>query len=218
MIAVVDYGAGNLASVVNALERIGAPVTITRDPHVIRSADGVIVPGVGAAADTMKHLTDLDLTGVIKDVIDAETPYLGICMGMQVLLTRSLEGGEHRCLDVIPGSVRRLPAGLPIPHMGWNQLHFTGDHPLFEGIPDESDFYFVHSYYVDPEDPVWSGGVTEYGTTFVSAVCRGNLMGTQFHPEKSGQWGLKLLENFVSIVSNKSVSRALAADARHSSD
>lgn len=218
MIAVVDYGAGNLASVVNALERIGAPVTITRDPQMIRSAEGVIVPGVGAAADTMKHLTDLDLTSVIKDVIDADTPYLGICMGMQVLLTRSLEGGEHQCLDVIPGSVRRLPAGLPIPHMGWNQVRFTGEHPLFEGIPDETDFYFVHSYYVDPEDPVWSGGVTVYGTPFVSAVCRGNLMGTQFHPEKSGKWGLKLLENFVAIVSNKVESRALAADARHSSD
>ena len=216
MIVVVDYGAGNLASVANALDRIGAPVTVTHDPDVIRSAAGVIVPGVGAAEDTMKHLQSLELTDVIREVIGRETPYLGICMGMQVLLTRSFEGGEHQCLDVIPGSVYRLPDGLPIPHMGWNQVRQQGIHPLFAGIPDDTDFYFVHSFYVQPDDPAWSGGVTEYGHQFTSAVCRGSVMGTQFHPEKSGHWGLRLLENFVAIVSDGLEARSVAVDAHHS--
>jgi imidazole glycerol-phosphate synthase subunit HisH len=218
MIAVVDYGAGNLASVANALDRIGAPVVVTHDPHEIRSASGVIVPGVGAAADTMSHLESLNLTDVIREVIQGGTPYLGICMGMQVLLTASYEGGEHLCLDVIPGAVRRLPEGLPIPHMGWNQVRQQGEHPLFAGIPDDTDFYFVHSYFIDPEDPAWTGGVTDYGESFVSAVCRGSVMGTQFHPEKSGYWGLKLLENFVAIVSDGLEVRTVAANARHSSN
>ena len=218
MIAVVDYGAGNLASVANALDRIGAPVEVTYDPKVIRSADGVIVPGVGAAADTMKHLDSLGLPNVIREVIDREIPYLGICMGMQVLLERSYEGGEHPCLGVIPGSAKRLPGELPIPHMGWNQVRQNGAHPLFRGIPDDTDFYFVHSYYVDPEDRAWVGSETEYGIIFTSAVCRGTVMGTQFHPEKSGYWGLRLLENFVAIVSDGLDVETVAADACHSSD
>jgi imidazole glycerol-phosphate synthase subunit HisH len=218
MIAVVDYGAGNLASVANALDRIGAPVTVTYDPAVIQSAEGVIVPGVGAAEDTMKHLSELGLPDVIRSVISSGTPYLGICMGMQVLLERSYEGGEHPCLGVIPGSARKLPDGLPIPHMGWNQVRQSGSHPLFAGIPDETNFYFVHSYYVDPEDSSWIGGTSEYGIPFTSAVCRGSVMGTQFHPEKSGYWGLKLLENFVAIVSDGLEVRTVAANARNSSD
>ena len=200
MIAVVDYGAGNLASVVNALERIGAPVRVTHDPAVVGNADGVIVPGVGAAADTMGRLTSLGLVPVIRDVIAANTPYLGICMGMQVLMSVSYEGGEHQCLGVIPGAVRRLPGGQAIPHMGWNQVYHGETSPLFAGIPDGAEFYFVHSFYVDPDDPSWAGGRTDYGITFTSAVVRGNVMGTQFHPEKSGRWGLQLLRNFVSIV------------------
>jgi imidazole glycerol-phosphate synthase subunit HisH len=218
MIAVVDYGAGNLASVANALDRIGAPVEVTHDAKVIRAAEGVVVPGVGAAADTMKHLASLELTNVVREVIAGETPYLGICMGMQVLLSVSHEGGEHPCLDIIPGTVRRLPEGQPIPHMGWNQVHQNGEHPLFDGIPDATDFYFVHSYYAHPDDPVWIGGETDYGVRFTSAVCNGTVMGTQFHPEKSGFWGLKLLENFVSIVRNGIEQRTVAADARHSSN
>ncbi len=218
MIAVVDYGAGNLASVANALDRIGAPVEVTHDPEVIRAAQGVVVPGVGAAADTMKHLTSLQLTDVVRAVIASQTPYLGICMGMQVLLSRSYEGGEHPCLDVIPGSVKRLPSGQPIPHMGWNQVHQNGRHPLFAGIPDGTDFYFVHSYYADPEDREWIGSETDYGVRFTSAVCNGTVMGTQFHPEKSGHWGLKLLENFVAIVHDGLDQRMVAVDARHSRD
>jgi imidazole glycerol-phosphate synthase subunit HisH len=216
MIAVVDYGAGNLASVANALDKIGAPVIVTYNPEDIRKADGVIVPGVGAAADTMKHLSSLNLTDVVLDVIRNGTPYLGICMGMQVLLSRSYEGGEHPCLGVIEGSVLRLPEGLPIPHMGWNQVKQQGAHPLFAGIPDETDFYFVHSYFAQPEDEAWIGGMTEYGRWFTSAVCRGNVMGTQFHPEKSGYWGLRLLENFVAIVTDSIEGRTVAANAHNS--
>lgn len=200
MIAVVDYGAGNIASVVNALQRIGAPVEVTHDPLVIRAADGVIVPGVGAAADTMHHLGSLGLIPVIRDVIDAGIPYLGICMGMQVLLTVSLEGGEHRCMDLIPGTVRRLPTGQPVPHIGWNAVRQVADSPLFDDIPDGAEFYFVHSYYVDPEDTAWIGARTDYGVDFTSAVIRGNVMGTQFHPEKSGKMGLRMLANFVRLV------------------
>ena len=200
MIAVVDYGAGNIASVVNALRRIGVPVNVTREPPVIREAEGVIVPGVGAAADTMHHLDSLSLIPVIREVIDAGTPYLGICMGMQVLLTVSQEGGEHRCMDLIPGAVRKLPTGQPVPHIGWNGVHQVVDSPLFDGIPDGAEFYFVHSYYVDPDDPAWIGARTDYGVDFTSAVIRGNVMGTQFHPEKSGKLGLRLLANFVRIV------------------
>lgn len=200
MIAVVDYGAGNIASVVNALQRIGAPVEVTRDPRVIREADGVIVPGVGAAADTMHHLESLELIPVIREVIDAGIPYLGICMGMQVLLTVSQEGGEHRCMDIIPGTVRKLPTGQPVPHIGWNAVRQVTDSPLFDDIPDGTEFYFVHSYFVDPEDTSWTGARTEYGVDFTSAVIRGNVMGTQFHPEKSGKMGLRMLANFVRLV------------------
>ncbi len=204
MIAVVDYGAGNLASVVNALERIGAPVTVTANHHQVLSADGVVVPGVGAAADTMKHLHSLGLEPVIRRVIEAGTPYLGICMGMQVLMTSSSEGGHHQCLDVVSGSVERLPSGQPIPHMGWNQVWQTKQSPLFSDIPDGAEFYFVHSYYVDPVEPEWVGARTDYGLRFPSVLAHDNVLATQFHPEKSGKWGLQLLSNFVQVVANAS--------------
>lgn len=200
MIAVVDYGAGNLASVVNALRHLGVEAVVTRDAGTILAAAGVIVPGVGAAEDTMRHLDGLALSPVVREVIAAGTPYLGICMGMQALMTVSYEGGEHRCLGVVPGAVRRLPGGQPVPHVGWNQVRHGGAHPLFAGIPDGAEFYFVHSYYVEPETPDWTGATTDYGLTFTSAIVRHNVMGTQFHPEKSGRWGLRLLANFARIV------------------
>ena len=203
MIAVIDYGAGNLASVVNALERIGVPTAITTDHSVITRADGVIFPGVGAAADTMKHVHDLRLEPVIRQVIDAGTPFLGICMGMQVMMTASLEGGEHECLNVVPGFVRRLPAGLPVPHMGWNQVRQTKAHPIYAEIPDGAEFYFVHSYYVDPSDPEWIGATTDYGLVFPSVFIRDNVIATQFHPEKSGKWGLQFLSNFSQVVATQ---------------
>lgn len=206
-IAVVDYGAGNLQSVVNALERLAAPVTITNDPEAIYAADGVIVPGVGAAADTMHNLIAHDLPDVIRTVIARGTPYLGICMGLQALVTLSEEGGEHPCLDIIPGRARRLPDGLKVPHMGWNQVWRRREHPLFEGIPDGAEFYFVHSYYVAPLDDAVVLAETDYGVRLAAVVARDNVLATQFHPEKSGRWGLRLLTNFAHIVAHAAVTR-----------
>lgn len=199
-IAVVDYGAGNLRSVVNALERVRVPVVVTNDATAIMAAAGVIVPGVGAAADTMRNLIAHDLPAVLRAVIDRGTPFLGICMGLQALLTVSEEGGEHACLDVLAGRVRRLPDGLKVPHMGWNQVWRRAEHPLFAEIPDGAEFYFVHSYYVAPEDASVVLAETEYGVRFPAVVARDNVVATQFHPEKSGRWGLRLLDNFASLV------------------
>jgi glutamine amidotransferase len=200
VIAVIDYGAGNLASVVNALTRIGVPPHVTTDHDTISAAEGVVFPGVGAASDTMKHVNALGLAPVIREVIAAGTPFLGICMGMQALMSVSLEGGEHPCLGVVPGKVRRLPSGQPVPHMGWNQVWQQQRSALFRGIPDGAEFYFVHSYYVDPEDQSFTGATTEYGLHFASAFIRDNLFATQFHPEKSGVYGLRLLANFAQVV------------------
>ena len=200
VIVVVDYGAGNLASVVNALERIGAPVIVSRDPAPLERADGVIVPGVGAAADTMRHLEELGLVPALRAAIERGIPFLGVCMGLQVLLEVSYEGGEHRCLGIVPGVVRRLPEGITVPHMGWNEVWLRSSHPLFAGIPDGTDFYFVHSFYAEPSDSSWILGETDYGVRFASVLARDNVMAIQFHPEKSGFWGLRLLANFVDLV------------------
>ena len=200
MIAVIDYGAGNLASVVNALQRIGTPAHVTTDHDIIANAEGVVFPGVGAASDTMAHVNALGLAPVIRQVIAAGTPFLGICMGMQALMSVSLEGGEHQCLDVVPGKVRRLPGGQPVPHMGWNQVRQQTESAIFSGIPDGAEFYFVHSYYVDPADRTYIGATTEYGINFASVLVHDNLFATQFHPEKSGIYGLRLLANFARVV------------------
>ncbi|MCX7623555.1 MAG: imidazole glycerol phosphate synthase subunit HisH [Thermomicrobium sp.] len=212
-LVVVDYGAGNLASVVNALERIGAPVVVSRDPAELATANGVIVPGVGAAADTMRHLTELGLVASLEAAVARGTPFLGICMGLQVLLEVSYEGGKHRCLGIVPGTVRRLPDEVTVPHMGWNEVWLRRPHPLFAGIPNGTDFYFVHSFYADPADEDWILGETEYGVRFASVLARDNVMATQFHPEKSGSWGLRVLENFVAIVERTARAAALEANA-----
>jgi len=212
-IIVVDYGAGNLASVVNALERVGAPVVVSRDPAALDEADGVIVPGVGAAADTMRHLSELGFVPRLRATIERGVPFLGICMGLQVLLEVSYEGGEHRCLGIVPGIVRRLPEQVTVPHMGWNEVRLRRPHPLFAGIPDGTDFYFVHSFYAEPSDDAWILGETDYGVRFASVLARGNVMATQFHPEKSGRWGLRLLENFVTLVERTREGAAVEACA-----
>jgi glutamine amidotransferase len=199
-IAVIDYGAGNLRSVARALTRVGAPLEVTSDPRVVAAAPVVVLPGVGATRDTMDSLGRLGLIDPIRAVIAAGTPFLGICVGMQVLCEVSEEFGEHACLGVLRGSVRRLPEGQKVPQIGWNQLRLTPTalgHPLFDGIADESDFYFVHSFYCDLAEPEVVAGVTDYGLAFPSALLRGNLAAVQFHPEKSGACGLRLLENFV---------------------
>ncbi|NJN15207.1 MAG: imidazole glycerol phosphate synthase subunit HisH [Oscillochloris sp.] len=204
MIAVINYGAGNLPNVVRALRHVGADLTVTDDPQVVRSAPAVVLPGVGATADTMRSLHELGIAEVLPEVVAAGRPFLGICVGMQVLLDTSLEFGAHACLGIVPGTVRLLPESAgKIPQIGWNQLRIAPDfaaHPLFTAIPDASDFYFVHSYYCDVADPAIVAGRTEYGPAFPAAIVRDNLAAVQFHPEKSGRCGLQLLRNFAAIA------------------
>ena len=197
-VIVVDYGAGNLRSVARAIQQVGFEPEVTADARALESADAVVVPGVGAAADTMRHLKECGLVEPLRAYIGDDRPFLGVCMGLQALLSVSEEGGEHRCLDIVPGRVRRLQnGGLKVPHMGWNSVKQLRTHPFFADVPDDSYFYFVHSYYADPDDKSLVLGETEYGVTFTSVLARGNLVATQFHPEKSGQFGLQLYRNFL---------------------
>lgn len=201
MIAIIDYGAGNLRSVVNAITRLGYHPKITNSPDEVMAAQAVILPGVGAAADTMTNLKKLGLVKPICQLIAEGHPFLGVCIGLQILFDGTEEGGWHECLGIIGGRVRRLPAGLKVPHMGWNQMKPKYPHPVFAGVPDGADFYFVHSYYVEPEDKSLIAGETEYGIPICSVVARGsNLIATQFHPEKSGEVGLKLYDNFIRLA------------------
>jgi glutamine amidotransferase len=206
MIAIVDYGAGNLRSVVNAVNKLGYRPKVTSSPNDVLDAQAVILPGVGAAADTMANLRALKLVSPIRRFIAEDHPFLGICIGLQILLTGTEEGGWCQCLDIIPGLVRRLPSKLKIPHMGWNQVKQKVSHPIFDGIPDDANFYFVHSYYVEPDDRALVAGETEYGITICSVIARGNLVATQFHPEKSGEVGLRLYDNFIKIALGAKVS------------
>jgi imidazole glycerol-phosphate synthase subunit HisH len=206
MIAVIDYGAGNLRSAVRALQHVGADLAVTDDPQLILSAQGVVLPGVGATLDTMQELERRGLAAVIPQVIAAQTPFFGICVGMQVLAQSSEEFGEHACLGVVPGRVRKLPESAgKVPQIGWNQVQIARpEHPVLRGIPDGTDFYFVHSFYVDTGDESIVAGRTEYGVDFPSMLAFGSAFATQFHPEKSGRWGLALLRNFVHLVERSS--------------
>ena len=197
MIAIIDYGAGNLRSVVNAISRLGYQLKITSIPYEVLTAQAVILPGVGAAADTMANLKKLGLVSPIRQFSAEGRPFLGICVGLQILFTGTEEGDWHECLNVIPGLVRKLPSGLKIPHMGWNQVRQKTSPPIFNGIPDEANFYFAHSYYVEPDDRSLVAGETEYGISICSVIAKGNLVATQFHPEKSGEVGLKIYDNFI---------------------
>ena len=198
-IAIVDYQAGNLRSVQKALESFGVQPKITGEARDIEGADGVVFPGQGACDSSMRQLVARDLVGPIKEFIASGKPFLGVCLGLQLLLEVSDEG-EEPGLGVLAGRVRRLPGGLKIPHMGWNQVEFRVDHPVLDGIPGDSYFYFVHSYYADPEDNRIVAGTTTYGIEFCSAVAWDNVVAVQFHPEKSGNTGLRLYENFVGQV------------------
>jgi len=200
MIAIIDYGAGNLRSVVNAVSRLGYEAKVVNSPDDVISARVVILPGVGAAADTMASLRKTGLDSAVKRYISEGRPFLGVCIGMQVLFGGTEEGGWQECLGVIPGAVRRFAPGLKVPHMGWNQVKQKVAHPIFEGISDEANFYFVHSYYVKPEDGSLIAGETEYGIPFCSVVAKDNLVATQFHPEKSGEVGLKIYDNFIRVA------------------
>ena len=199
-LVIVDYGAGNLHSVAKAVANQGVSPLVTSSPRHLDNADAVIVPGVGAAADTMANLRKHKLIEPIREYIDSGRPFLGVCMGQQALFDVSEEGGEHECLGVLPGRVVRLPDGLKVPHMGWNRVYITREHPIFEGIDDGSYFYFVHSYFPRPDDPAVVVGETDYGIRFASVVARGNVVATQFHPEKSGENGLKLYGNFLRVA------------------
>lgn len=199
-IAVIDYGAGNLRSVVRALTKIGADLTVTTDPEVVLRAPAVVLPGVGATRDTMQSLRQMGMDEAIQAAARAGAPFLGICVGMQVLCDMSEEFGDHACLGVVPGAVRRLPDGQKVPQIGWNQVNIAAhmaDHPLFDSVPNGSDLYFVHSYYCDLVNPAVIAATTEYGLNFPSALIHQNVAAFQFHPEKSGRWGLQLLTNFV---------------------
>ncbi|MCL6471773.1 MAG: imidazole glycerol phosphate synthase subunit HisH [Firmicutes bacterium] len=196
MIAIIDYGMGNLRSVEKAFEKLGFEVAISSDPGFISRADGVILPGVGAFADCMANLLSAGMERAVRDSIASGKPFLGICLGLQLLFRQSEEDGLHDGLAIFDGRVRRLPEGQKIPHMGWNQVRYTKRAPIFEGVPEGSNFYFVHSYYVDPDDKGIIATTTDYGLEFTSSVWSENIFAVQFHPEKSGEVGLKVLANF----------------------
>ena len=198
-VAIVNYQAGNLRSVQKALERSGARAGITSDAADIRRADALVFPGQGANDSSMRQLRAKGLVEPIKDFIAGGRPFLGVCLGLQLLLEGSDEGVEPG-LGVLAGRVRELPPGAKVPHMGWNQVEFRLEHPVLEGVSSDSYFYFVHSYYADPEHKDVVAGTTTYGIEFCSAVAWDNVVAVQFHPEKSGATGLKLYDNFVRLA------------------
>ncbi|MBS4024192.1 MAG: imidazole glycerol phosphate synthase subunit HisH [Clostridia bacterium] len=200
MIAIIDYGMGNLRSVEKALEKMGFPVEVTADADRVLGAKGVILPGVGAFADAMKNLEKTGMIPIIREIVSQDKPFLGICLGLQLMFSESEENGVHQGLDIFRGKVRRLPAGAKIPHMGWNQIDIRQENSLLAGIPSGSNFYFVHSYYVDPEEQENITTTTSYNLEFASIVSRGHVTGIQFHPEKSSKLGLAILQNFGNMV------------------
>jgi glutamine amidotransferase len=198
MIAIIDYDGGNLTSVLRAVNHLGFDAVITRDAKEIDNAERLIFPGVGAAGAAMEVLHKTGLTDIVKNqVLEKKKPFLAICIGIQILFEKS-EEDNTTCLGILPGSVKRFPdtMRLKIPQIGWNQVVQVQKHPLFRVIPDESEFYFVNSYYPVPSDPSLTIGETEYGIRFTSAVARENIIATQYHLEKSGPVGLQMLKNF----------------------
>ena len=196
-IVVIDYESGNLRSVARAVEKAGVVASVTSDPAMLSSADAVILPGVGSGPAAMSALNARGLVEPLLGYIASGRPFLGVCLGLQLLLEATDEG-DADCIGLVPGRVRRLPDGMKVPHMGWNTVRFQTEHPLWAGIPQDSHFYFVHSYYADPTQRDNVAGVTEYGVPFCSVYARDNVVATQFHPEKSGVNGLRIYANFVS--------------------
>ena len=195
LIAVVDYGAGNLRSVAKALETVGFSVSVTDEPSNLAQADGVVFPGQGIAGPCMERLRSAGMDAALQDLIARETPFFGVCLGLQLLFERTEEGNAE-CLGLIPGECLRFPADLTVPHMGWNDVTFTWEHPAAANIPPGYQFYFVHSYYAKPANEDMTLGVTDYGSPFASVVAQNKLIATQFHPEKSGRPGLSLYRDF----------------------
>ena len=205
-VAVIDYESGNLKSVSRALERAGVRPEISGDPNVLLEADAAVLPGVGAGDAAMRALERQGLTEPLRRFAASGKPFLGICLGLQLLMDCT-EEGDAPCLGIVAGKTRRLTRGLKVPHMGWNTVRFKLDHPVFAGIPDDAHFYFVHSYYAEPKDEDLVAGTTEYGARFCSVVARDNLVATQFHPEKSGPLGLRVYENFVRYAQDRTRGR-----------
>lgn len=200
MIAVIDYGMGNLRSVSKALELVGGQVIVTSEPADIVGADAVVLPGVGAFGHAMDNLLQRDLVAPITESIASGTPFLGICLGLQLLFDESEEDAGVKGLGIIPGSVRRFNTTLKVPHMGWNELSLKKEVPVLKNTPDGSFMYFVHSYYVDPKDTNVVAATTCYDREFVSAIATDNVFATQFHPEKSAEKGLAILKEFCELV------------------
>ena len=208
-LAVVDYESGNLRSVSRALESCGIDPLVTGDPSDLKDADAVVLPGVGSGPAAMKALKQRGLVEPLRQAAASGRPFLGICLGLQLLLDWTDEEGGAPCLGIVPGTVKRLPdssggPSLKIPHMGWNSVALASQHPAFAGIDSESYFYFVHSFYADPAGDDGVVGTTEYGLPFCSVYARENIVATQFHPEKSGPAGLRIYRNFVEIAANSS--------------
>ncbi len=212
MIAIVDYGMGNLRSVSKGFESQGLPVTVTRNTDDIRKSSGLVLPGVGAFGDCVRNLKEFGLVESIIESINEDKPFLGICLGLQILFEESEESPGLNGLGIFKGRVVRFPRGngkkLKIPHMGWNQVELTGELRVLSGIPQGSWFYFVHSYYPEPKQKDIITGKTTYGADFTCAVSKGNIFACQFHPEKSSTLGLKILENFAILCGEKNLNNA----------
>lgn len=202
MIAIIDYDAGNVKSVEKALQHLGAEAVLTRDADLIRGADGVVLPGVGSFGDAMEKLNAYGLADVLRGVAASGKPFLGICLGLQVLFADSEESPGVAGLSILPGHIRRIPSGpdRKVPHMGWNSLVLKNDGRLFAGLPEEPYVYFVHSYYLEAEDPAIVRASTEYGVEIHASVERDNVFACQFHPEKSSEVGLQILRNFIALT------------------
>jgi glutamine amidotransferase len=201
-IVIVDYGMGNLRNVQKGFERVGVEAVLTRSKREIQKASAIVLPGVGAFKDCMDNLEKRGLVDLLRQSIEGGKPYLGICLGLQILFSESEEFGLHRGLDVVKGKVVKFKPDPEhkVPHMGWNTVEVVKEIPLLQGIRSGEFFYFVHSYYVVPEDKACVATVTEYGEPFVSSISKGNVFATQFHPEKSHEMGLKILEDFIRSV------------------
>lgn len=202
MIAIIDYGAGNILSVQKALDHIGCENVVTSDANIIAAADGAVLPGVGSFGDAMEHLAASGLVAAVKEFAASGKPFLGICLGLQVLFDASEESPDASGLSLMSGKVKRFPSdmGLKIPHIGWNSIEYDRTCPLFKGLNDNPYVYFVHSYYLEAEEENVVSAVAEYGIRFHAAVWKDNVFATQFHPEKSGSVGLQILRNFAGLI------------------